>query len=162
MGAKRFSPWIRWDDRNKLPDLKYPGVYAIAISEKALVGKRFSWVKEIVYFGMTNAVAGLRGRLKQFDNTLNGKLGHGGADRFRHNYPKRTDLVARLFVAIAIFECEVNSDTPADLLVMGDVAKAEYECLAQYAKAFKCRPKYNDKKVSPKYSKTKGVSEGKR
>lgn len=134
-----------------------PGVYAIAISEVDLAGRRFSWLREIVYVGMTNAVAGLRGRLKQFDNTLNGKRGHGGADRFRHDYPKREDLVPRLYVAVATFDCNVSSIAPADLLIMGDVAKAEYECFAQYAKVFKCLPKYNDRKGSPKPSKTKGV-----
>jgi hypothetical protein len=67
MDAKRFSRWTLWDDRNELKSLKcpgVPGVYAIAISKDDLSGKRFSWIKEIKYVGMSNAVSGLRGRLK--------------------------------------------------------------------------------------------------
>jgi len=37
------------------------------------------------------------------------------------------------------------------------LAKAEYECFAKYAKAFNRLPKYNDKKNSPKHSKTRRV-----
>jgi hypothetical protein len=132
-------------------------VYALAISERELSGKPFSWIKEVVYVGMTNAVSGLKGRLKQFDNTIVGKTGHGGAERFRHDYASDKELVPLLFVAVAPFECNVTSNTPADLLTMGEVAKGEYECFAEYARAFGSLPKYNDKKNSPKYSKTRNA-----
>ena len=157
MDTKRFSRWTRWADRDYLNDLHLPGVYAIAISKEDLSSKKFSWIEKIAYFGMTNAIAGLKGRLKQFDNTIIGKSGHGGADRFRHDYPRYEDLVRDLFVSVVPFKCKVTSNSPADLLTMGDVAKAEYECFAKYAKAFKRLPKYNDKKNSPKHSKTSRV-----
>jgi hypothetical protein len=153
MDTKRFSHWTKWTDRNKLEGLQFPGVYVLAISEHDLSNKRFTWIQQIVYVGMTNAATGLKGRLKQFDNTIIGKTGHGGADRFRHDYPMHKDLVPFLYVAVAPFECDVTSIAPSDLITMGDVAKAEYECFAQFAGAFGCLPKYNDKKNSPKYSK---------
>jgi hypothetical protein len=93
----------------------------------------------------------LRGRLKQFDNTIIGKTGHGGAERFRYDFPSHEKLVPRLYVAVAPFKCKVTSNTPSDLLVMGDVAKAEYECWSQFVTIFKRLPKYNDKKQAPKF-----------
>ena len=155
MNTRRFSRWIRWAHRNELKDLRFPGVYAIAISKSDLSSKKFTWARNIVYFGMTNAVSGLRGRLKQFDNTIIGKTGHGGADRFRHDYPRHKVLIPLLYVSVVPFKCSVSKKTATDLMTMGDVAKAEYECFASYARAFKCLPKYNDKKGSPKYSKTR-------
>jgi len=52
--------------------MAYPGVYALSVSMKDISGKEFDWLKEIIYFGMTNASHGLRARLKQFDNTIIG------------------------------------------------------------------------------------------
>jgi hypothetical protein len=153
MDTKRFSRWTRWADRDNFDNLHFPGVYAIAVSKEDLSGRKFSWIEAIAYFGMTNAAKGLKSRLKQFDNTIIGKRGHGGADRFRHDYPRYEDLVKVLFVSVVPFKCKVTSNAPADLLIMGDVAKAEYECFAKYAKAFHHLPKYNDKKKSPKHSK---------
>ena len=158
MDTKLFSCWTQWVDRDSLEDLHLPGVYAIAISDEPLSGKKFSWIEQIRYVGMTNAAKGLKSRLKQFDNTIIGKRGHGGADRFRHDYPRHEDLVPLLFVAVARFECDVISNDPAHLVIMGDVAKAEYECFAKYAKAFHSLPRYNDKKKSPKHSKTSLVA----
>jgi len=80
---KSFSQWSRCQDRNTLPDLQYPGVYAIALSNDDISGKPFSWRPEIIYFGMTNSKGGLKSRLRQFENTIIGKNGHGGAHRVR-------------------------------------------------------------------------------
>jgi len=85
MYKKRFTNWLRWGDRKDLTGICYPGVYICAITLDDISGTRFSWLREIVYIGMTNAIAGLRGRLQQFDNTIAGKDGHGGADRARFN-----------------------------------------------------------------------------
>lgn len=78
---ENFSEWYPWQSREKLGGLKYPGVYAIAYTPSNLSGRPFSWRREIIYIGMTNSVLGLKGRLKQFDNTIAGNTGHGGADR---------------------------------------------------------------------------------
>jgi len=74
---KSFSNWIKWADRTELNGLNCPGVYALAISRSVLSGKAFSWQREIVYIGMTNAKGGLKSRLQQFDNSIKGGDGHG-------------------------------------------------------------------------------------
>ena len=154
-----FSNWTLWNNRNSLSGLNFPGVYCLAISETDLSGKDFSWIPEIVYVGMTNSKAGLNGRLKQFDNTIIGKSGHGGADRFRFEYPNYNELIKKLYVAVNVFECDVSSNMPKDLKQMGEVAKFEYICMAEYVKHFKTLPKFNDKQNSPKYSLTYGRGE---
>ena len=89
-----FSNWIRWVDRNQLGEiLKFPGVYAIARSDGNLTSTPFEWSEEIIYIGMTNAKGGLKSRLQQFENTIKGKRGHGGAVRVRFKYPDYDALV---------------------------------------------------------------------
>ena len=156
MSSLQFSKWHPWGSREGLGDvLNFPGIYALAISNSALAGEKFSLIAEISYFGMTNSIAGLRGRLKQFDNTINGKTGHGGAERFMSDYKDKVEktLVPNLYVAIWPFECDVKSNLPHDLLIMGEVAKAEFVCFAEYSKKFTKLSKYNDKSASPKQSK---------
>jgi hypothetical protein len=153
MDPARFSQWKSWQARGTLDRLHLPGVYALVISGDDLSDKTFTWLPQIVYFGMTNAVSGLKGRLKQFDNTINGKTGHGGAERFCRDFPHASDLLSQLYVAVLPFECKVTSNCAADLLIMGTIVKAEYECFAQFAELFDRLPKYNDKKNSPKYGK---------
>jgi hypothetical protein len=149
----KFSKWASWSERNKLDGIRYPGVYALAVSEIDLSNKKYSVRKEIEYFGMTNSIGGLKSRLKQFDNTIIGKSGHGGAARFLCGYKNYTYNIfsKKIFVSICPIECDVTSNNPKDLLKMGDVARLEYFCFAQYAKRFKKLPKFNDKKESPKH-----------
>jgi hypothetical protein len=158
MNTERYSPWVRWADRNKLQDLNFPGVYALAISKDDDVsGKPFSWIKAVVYFGMTNAVRGLKGRIEQFNDTIIGKsTAHGGAERFLYDYPREQDLVPFLYVSVAPFKCSVTSIKYDDLITMGDVAKAEYECFAEYADRFGKLPHYNNKKKAPKGKRNAG------
>jgi hypothetical protein len=99
---------------------------------------------------MTNGQGGLRYRLKQFDDTIWGGSGHGGAARFFYKHPKYEVLTLRLYVAVHCIECDVISNKPKDLRLMGDVCKLEYECFALYAEKFGCLPEFNDKKRSPK------------
>jgi len=154
MTDKDFSQWTKWEDRNSLNGIKYPGIYCIAISETDLSEQDFEWISKIAYVGMTNSIAGLKGRLKQFDNTIIGKSGHGGADRFRFKYENYPDLVDKLYVSVCLFECDVKSNAPKDLRIMGEVAKFEYDCFAEYVEKFRKLPEFNDKKKSLKYSLT--------
>ncbi len=147
-----FTKWTSWENRNNLIDIRFPGIYCIAISDIDLSGQNFKWISEINYVGMSNAQNGLKGRLKQFDNTINGKTGHGGADRFRYKYEKYQDLIGKLFVSVCPFNCDVKSNSPKDLRIMGEVAKFEYECFANYVDKFGQLPEFNNKKESPKYS----------
>jgi len=80
---KGFSQWVQWHDRTNLQGIKSPGIYVIAKSNRNIAKRPFSWRKEIVYIGMTISKAGLKSRLQQFDDTINWKKGHGGAERFR-------------------------------------------------------------------------------
>lgn len=145
-----FSKWKKWANRNELNNLQYPGVYSLAITSQNLSNKPFSLIKEIAYFGMTNSSYGIEGRLNQFENTIIGKTGHGGAERFLTKYPNYKTLIKKLYVSINCIECDVKSNTPPELRKMGEIANFEYICFAEYMKEFGCLPKFNDKKKSPK------------
>lgn len=140
-----FSKWTNWKDKDKITGIKYPGIYCIAKSENNLFNNEFDWIEEIEYIGMTNSIKGLKGRLKQFDNTIKGKTGHGGADRFIYEYRDFNYLIKNLYVSVYYFKCDVKSILREDLLVMGEVAKKEYECWAEYTTKFQKLPKFNDK-----------------
>lgn len=145
-----FSNWMKWVERTALAQLTCPGVYAIALSAKDISGIPFSWCAEVIYVGMTNAKGGLKSRLQQFDDTIKGGNGHGGAHRVRHRYPDYGTLAPRLYVSVCPQKCDVKSNHPADLRIMGCVAQHEYECFALFAEAFGCLPEFNDKRRSPK------------
>ena len=154
----RFSSWSQWTKRNDHERIARPGVYVIALTPKILTGQRFSWREEIIYVGMTNAVAGLKGRLDQFDRTMAGKLAHGGADRVRFKHRAYAAFSRRAYVAVAPFECDPASQRPKDLRTMGDVASFEYACLAHFVDRFDRLPEFNDKVRAPKFSLTVGRS----
>ncbi len=156
MNTEKFSKWYKWKSRDNAENIKFPGIYIIAISENNIEGHEFNWLPNIKYVGMTNSVAGLKGRLKQFDNTIIGKTGHGGADRFRYEYQNYNELIDKLYVSVIPFICDVKSNSPKDLRIMGEVAKFEYDCFAKYVELYNKLPKFNDKKATKKYSLTYG------
>lgn len=154
MIERRFSAWYPWNQCREIPQSGCPGVYAIARSHQSLAGKAFAFRENIIYFGMTNAASGLQGRLQQFDNTISGKrLAHGGADRVRHGYARYNRLAPQLYVSIARFACDPKSNLPDDLRKMGNVARFEYVCFAEFVERFGRLPRFNDKANAPKYSK---------
>jgi hypothetical protein len=157
MYEDRFANWRAWERRGDHAAIAQPGVYAVALSATTLAGRSFSWRRDIVYIGMTNAMAGLKGRLKQFDNTMAGKSGHGGADRVRFKHRNYRRFSKQAYVAVAPFKCDPTSDLSKDLKIMGEVARFEYLCLAQYVDAFGTLPEFNNKKESPKFSRTAGT-----
>ena len=147
----KFSNWIKWSDRNDLKDIHYPGVYVISYNEHDISSNSFDWIKEIIYVGMTNSKRGLKSRLRQFDDTICGKRNnHGGAKRVRYKYKDYDDLIKHLYVVVCPFKCDVNSNKGKDLRIMGEVAKSEYICFAEYVEVFDMLPEFNDKKRSPK------------
>ena len=149
----QFSDWKPWIAREEHDGVDLPGIYALALSEKNLTNTPFAFRREIVYFGMTNAQRGLKGRLRQFENTIRGKEGHGGAQRFRYKHPDYTTLTRALFVSVCVFDCDVTSKKPRDLRIMGEVARFEFECFARYAEKFSELPEFNDKARSLKKQK---------
>ena len=156
MYEDEFSPWVSWPNRNELLNIKFVGVYALALSDRNIGDTSFTWRKEIIYIGMTTAILGLKGRMKQFDNTILGKKGHGGADRVLYKHRDYNKLVQNLYVAVAPFKCDVKTNKPEDLRIMGDVARFEYLCLAHFVEKFGELPEFNNKMKSPKYSKSVG------
>ena len=142
-----FSHWLRWKERHLLKDIIFPGVYALSVSRKDISSTEFAWIKEIIYFGMTNSVGGLRTRLKQFDNTIMGKEGHGGGERVRFEHRNYHELVNKLFVSVCPIKCEVKSNKSEDWLKMGEVLYLEYYCFAKYVQLFGHLPEFNDKKA---------------
>jgi hypothetical protein len=145
-----FSQWVRWKDRNTLDGVRQPGVYVLAVTTAVLDKKAFDWIEEIAYFGMTNSKGGLKSRLRQFDNTIQWKEGHGGAHRFRNKYRDYHELIKILFVSVSPIECDVRSKTPENLRKMGEIEYLEYFCFAEYVKHYGRLPEFNDKKRSPK------------
>lgn len=156
MYERKFSAWKKWENRDDLTKIDLPGVYIISHSEENIENRKFGLRRDIIYIGMTNAANGLKGRLKQFDNTIAGKRGHGGADRVRYKHKEYKKLIKHLYVAVAPFNADVTSNRPKDLQTMGDVAKFEYQCFAYFVKEYGQLPEFNDKKRSPKYSLTHG------
>ena len=150
MKKPRFSRWVGWANRHNLDGIDNPGVYALAVSNKNISDSPFSWMKEIIYIGMTNSGGGLKARLTQFNNTIVGKEGHGGGERVRYKYRDYGKLIKRLFVAICPIECDIRSNKPYDLLKMGEVTYLEYYCFAKYVELFGQLPEFNNKKNAPK------------
>jgi hypothetical protein len=96
-----FSAWKKWNERNTLAGINYPGVYALAISPDDISTEPFDWRPEIAYIGMTNSKGGLKSRLQQFDNTVKKEdgAGHGGGARVRNRYPDYHLLNSQLYVS---------------------------------------------------------------
>ena len=146
----KFTQWIKWTERNTLENLQYPGVYVIAYAGIDIANNDFDWIEEIIYVGMTNSQGGLKNRLQQFENTIIGKTGHGGAQRVIFKYRNYNELIKKLYVSARYFKCNVTSNQVDDLLVMGKIAEYEYICFAEYVKRYNRLPEFNDKKLSPK------------
>lgn len=148
----KFTKWQRFDKVNLASVSEQKGIYAFAISSKPISDFVIT-EKAIVYFGMTNAKGGLRSRLRQFQRTLfDGKDAHGGALRFRfaHNADLE-NLKKKLYFSVCEYKSAAPNDSYADeLVLMGEVAKAEYVAFAKYFEKYGRLPKYNDKKLSPK------------
>jgi hypothetical protein len=154
---KYFSPWFRWNERGQYPGIKFPGIYVVAISKDDISETEFSIRKEIIYVGMSNAVKGLEGRLKNFDNTIQYLVKpsqHGGADRVRYKHQNYKSLVKKLYVSLRHFPCYPANETATDLRTMGKVANAEYQCMAQCVEELGALPEFNRKKESAKYSRS--------
>ena len=71
--------------------------------------------------------------------------------KFNESYE---ELVQKMFVSVWSFDCKVDSNKYEDLIIMGEVAKSEYKCFAEFVKNHKVLPEFNNKE-SPKFSKRK-------
>jgi hypothetical protein len=147
----KFTNWQRWTECFNISQIEQPGVYAIALSDIDLGGSTFSICPEIRYFGMTVSKGGLASRLSQFHGALFENDGpHGGAWRFRFDYPNAIIAVDKFFVSVACFDCNPARKAASDLREMGRIVGFEYLCFADYLDLYGHLPKYNDTKLRPK------------
>ena len=155
----KFSKWQTWEQLDKSKDINNPGVYSIAITNKDLVGKKFDF-KDVVYIGMTNSRGGLKQRLNQFKNSLNGKRAHSGGTRtfkeVKIKYKNWSNHKLKLFIAIhCVGTCQVDKKErkPKDLRVMGECVFLEYEALARFKYYSLRKDKNKEYYFEPKYNK---------
>ncbi|MDG9667068.1 hypothetical protein ONV78_04910 [Hahella sp. CR1] len=141
-----FSDWCWWERRAEIGNIRYPGVYMLAISPIDLSGKPVSYDK-VSYIGMTNAQAGLIGRWEQLNRSIHGKAGHsGGNSIFKKlgNYQTWKGGLD-LYVCAMPVVCNVLAPTEKDLRLMGGVCYMEYEAFSIYKKFVNGsqRPEFN-------------------
>jgi len=137
----KFEPWVEWGSK---PDIKYPGIYLIAITSSKLKDKKPDF-KDVVYVGMTNSKGGLSARLKQFDTSIKGKSAHSGGTRIYNDLGDYNQWAKKLFVSTRQIKCNTDKLTrgPHDLQNMGKCAALEYEILAEFKEKINKEPKYN-------------------
>jgi hypothetical protein len=126
---------------------KDPGVYVISWSKIDLNNKCVT-CEEVYYIGMSNAKAGVRGRLKQFWNGITNGVGHSAGNRWKENNGKYNPKDKKKFYfSYILYKCIVNKKdrTPNDLRIMGNVTKLEYELMALYKENMDKEPKGNKK-----------------
>lgn len=142
-----FSRWYQWIERKHIPEIKFPGVYVIAINKNGVPKQPFPLSNDIVYIGMTNAKNGLKQRLDQFDKTIDfinkSGVGHGGADRLSNEYRDYDFLKKNMYVSVCIIKCNTADPGYEDYRKMGEIAKLEYDCFAEYYKNHSELPKFN-------------------
>lgn len=139
-----FSPWYSWENRNQYPLGSYPGIYLVAISNKALEGT-MPVFSDVVYIGMTLAQKGLKGRWGQFQRCLRGGEGHSGGKRVFEDKGHYDKWREKLYVSAMGIECNVKEPTSEDYIKMGWVAFLEYDGFAKFASEVGGHPKYNKK-----------------
>jgi len=128
-----------------------PAIYYIANSKVNITDNDFSYIKEIVYIGMTISNKGLKGRLDQFEKTMKGSDGaHGGAERVRFKHKDADDFFKNTYVSACIFELSKEKNTSNDWRIKGDCVGYEYKSFAEYLDNHNKLPEFNDIKKSKK------------
>lgn len=156
--SKRWSTLL--DDHDKSlalyddPTIIHPGVYIIAYSEKALQNQEIE-LGDVFYVGMSNSTKGVKGRLKQFVNGIQGEGMHSGGQHFKREYAEmqpfhsfsRANNGKRFFYAFLSIRCQVikKHRTSNDLRKMGEVACLEYYALAHIKDSLGTEPELNKK-----------------
>ena len=98
--AKRhieFSRWFPWKDRNDIPDVSLPGVYALAHFRRPPQGVADPLDYRVRYIGQSCCRGGVKGRLNLFDRSARtGRKGHSGGKTFHGDFG---GIVDGLYVA---------------------------------------------------------------
>lgn len=145
------TKWYKWNDRNRIKDKNQPAIYYIAYSKNNISNKKFKYVREIIYIGMTISNLGLKGRLDQFENAMKGKDGgHGGAQRVRFKYNNYDKFLKNAYLSARIFKLSKNRNTANDWRIKGACVCHEYKSFAEYLDIYGNLPEFNDQKKSKK------------
>jgi hypothetical protein len=144
MPELKFTPWVTWKNRKKIPLCEMPGVYLLAITRKNLDGQTPQW-SDVSYIGMTNSRKGLAGRWHQFFNSIRGKKGHSGGNTIFGDLGHYSSWNKNLFVSAMPVKCDVTIASEQDLIKMGQVAYLEYAAFSVFRHHLPARrkPKYN-------------------
>lgn len=81
------------------------------------------------------------------------RVTHGGADRVRFKHQDYNQFSTSAYVSVCHVVCDVTSNKPEDLKLMGKVAELEYLAFATYVEKFGKLPEFNNKKDTKKFSK---------
>jgi hypothetical protein len=127
------SRWVALDEACADRKLRYPGVYILAFSERALAGKQIK-VSDVFYIGMSTARLGVQQRLRQFKAGIERNCCHSGAMRFYREHANDRPFSKLqgdrgFYAAALVTQCERQS--PADWRHMGHVACLEYYAIAR-------------------------------
>ena len=137
-----FSPWYRWENRNRIPLGNCPGVYLISISKKDLQDVLPSF-SDVVYIGMTLGKKGLKERWRKLDRCIRGVKGyHSGGMRIFEDKGHYEKWVGKLYVSAMVIECNVREPTSEDYIRMGWVAFLESDGFAKFSTEIGGHPKY--------------------
>ena len=137
------------ENRKSIEGGKYPGVYALAFSHRALEGRRID-PEQIYYVGMSVSQAGVKGRLGQFLRTIEGKTGHSGGKTFYENVMELKPFAEytgrkKFWVSTLTLQCEVRKTLrqPKDLRIMGKVTCLEKFLIARIRELTDDEPNLN-------------------
>ena len=149
--SKINTKWVPWAKRHTISNKNQPAIYYIAHLNQNIEDKDFSYIKDIVYIGMTISKSGLKGRLEQFEKAMYGSDGvHGGAERVRFKHKDANSFFENTYVSACIFELSDNRDTSNDWRIKGDCVGHEYKSFAEYLDQHDKLPEFNDQKISKK------------
>jgi hypothetical protein len=145
------TKWMPWNKRNDILKKNQPAIYYIAYSKSEIQDNAFSFIKEIVYIGMTISKKGLKGRLDQFEKAMMGaNRVHGGAERVRVKHKDADIFFKNTYVSACIFELSKEKNKPDDWRIKGECVKHEYKSFAEYLDEHGELPEFNDMERSKK------------
>jgi hypothetical protein len=131
-----FSSWVKWNDRQTLNEMKFSGVYLLALFENEPPSTVDPLGRQIVYIGET-CENDLAGRLFQFNRSaFFGKFGHSGGISFS---TRCSDSESKLFVSI----CGVSDI--GEPMRSAFIRHTERRLLWDYVKLWRRRPICNSK-----------------
>jgi len=158
VSKKEFTKWVNIREIEKLHNLDYPGIYAIAYSSKEIKNKTFEYFyspkyaknydednyidEGIIFIEMTKDRS-LRLRLNEFINTVFGIIDqHGTGYRFNINLCKKMGKKWRnkLYVSIKPFTGYDPSFTSPDLVALDYRERPlDEKDLEKWIKQLKCK-----------------------